>query len=511
MSTADALFELQDITKTFPGVTALDRVSLAFAKGEVHALVGENGAGKSTMMKLLSGVYHPTSGRMLLDGEEFAPYTPFDAQKAGVSIIFQEFSLIPVFTVWENVFLNREPRNGAGIVNAREARRRTRALLEALAVEIDIEKKVSELSVVEQQMVEIAKALSVDARLLIMDEPSATLTDREVEKLFGVVRGLKARGVTVIYISHLLEEVFAIADRVSVMKDGAHVLTKSIDEIDKDSLVRAMVGRPVQDYFPQRAFPDGDLGERLAIRNLVLKAGGEPIDIVVGAGEIVGVFGLVGSGQYRLVRSAIGVDRPIRGEVSVDGKKQRFRSPRDAVAAGIALVTEDRKRTGILSSLSVRANTVIADLKKHSKAGIAIKKLELASTLKSIKDLTIKCSGPAQPIATLSGGNQQKVLIARWLVRNPKILILMEPTRGIDVGAKAEIYRVIHSLAERGHAVLIISEELPEVIGLSDRVLVMRDQTIAGEIDQRSGRASEEEVMALAVGHEYKVEGVELA
>ncbi len=504
-------FEFQAITKSFPGVRALNDVSLAFEAGEVHALVGENGAGKSTMMKLLSGVYHPTSGRMMLEGQEFTPKSPYEAQQSGVSIIFQEFSLISVYSVWENVFINREPKTRFGFIDAAEARRRTQELLDGLDVDIDIDAQVGDLSVVQQQMVEIAKALSVDARLLIMDEPTATLTDHEVVKLFEVVRNLKARGVTVIYISHLLEEVFAIADRVTVMKDGAVVETAPIAEMDKDRLVRSMVGREITDYFPEREYGDESQEELLSLKEIVLREGKDAFDLNVKSGEIVGIFGLVGAGQYHLIHTMLGIRKPVSGTVSVGGEEQAISTPREAIHTGIGFVTEDRKRTGILSSLSVRANTVISDLEHHSVAGIVNTRRELGTTNSSIDTFNVRCSGPGQVIGTLSGGNQQKVLIARSLVRDPRVIVLMEPTRGIDVGAKAEIYRLVHSLAKEGRAVVIVSAELPEIIGLCDRVVVMRGGTIGGEIDQHDGRTTEEAVMALAVGHEYVVEGVELS
>ncbi len=508
METASTVLRLEGIRKGFPGVKALDGVSMEFRRGEVHALVGENGAGKSTLMKILSGVYRADEGRVLLNGAPAIFQDPHQAQLAGISIIFQEFSLIRGFDVTENVFLNREPTHLLGHLDRRGARERTRALLAEIGIELDVDRKVGELSVVQQQVVEIVKALSVTASVLIMDEPSAALTDTELKKLFEIIRTLKARGVTVIYISHMLDEVFEIADRVTVLKDGKVVGTRAAAELTKDELVRMMVGRSIEDFYPPLAASRGE--PVLDVRGLGMRGQLADVSFQLHAGEIVGVAGMVGSGRNLLARCILGLERHDRGELQVKGRPYAPRSFADAMAAGFGYIADDRKTQGILGPMSVKENTTIADLPAYLSFGFLRHAREVADTRRQVERLGIRTAGIGQSVETLSGGNQQKVLLARWLLREPDVYVISEPTRGIDVGAKAEIYRLMREVTAAGKAILMVSSELTEVIGMSDRILVMHSGRIQGTLDQRARKASEEEILSLAVGHVFSIrEGVE--
>jgi ribose transport system ATP-binding protein len=501
MHDADTVLRLEGITKTFPGVTALDGVSLEFRRGEVHGLVGENGAGKSTLMKILSGVYRADRGRILLAGKPIDFRGPHEAQEAGVSIIFQEFSLIRGFTVAENVFLNREPSRFAGHLDRKAARERTRALLDEIGIEMDVDRRAEELSVVQQQVVEIVKALSVTAQVLIMDEPSAALTDKELRRLFEIIRTLAAKGVTVIYISHMLEEVFEIADRVSVLKDGRVMGTRATGDLTRDELVRMMVGRTIEDYFPPLAAGRGPV--LLDVRGLTRRGSLEGISFELHAGEILGIAGMVGAGRNLLARCLLGLESWDAGEITVRGRGRPPRSFHEAMRAGFGYITDDRKAQGILGPMSVKENVTIANLAAYLGVGFLNRRRENADARRQVEGLGIKATGIGQAVDTLSGGNQQKILIARWLLRQPDVFVISEPTRGIDVGAKTEIYRIMREVTAAGKAVLMISSELPEVIGMSDRILVMRSGRVEGTIDQHAGRATEEQIMSLAVGHEY--------
>ena len=505
---ASTVLRLEGIRKGFPGVKALDGVSLEFNKGEVHALVGENGAGKSTLMKILSGVYQADEGRIFLNGAKAAFHSPHQAQLAGISIIFQEFSLIRGFDVAENVFLNREPTHLFGHLDRRAARERTRALLKEIDIELDVDKKVGDLTVVEQQVVEIVKALSVTASVLIMDEPSAALTDKELKKLFEIIRTLKARGVTVIYISHMLDEIFEIADRVTVLKDGRVVGTRAAAELTKDELVRMMVGRSIEDYYPPLA-PDRG-APVLEVRGLAKRGQLWDISFDLHAGEIVGVAGMVGSGRNLLARCLLGLERFDEGDLKVHGRRYAPRGFDEAMAAGIGYIADDRKALGILGPMSVKENTTIARLPAYLSFGFLRHGREASDTRRQVERLGVRTTGIGQAVETLSGGNQQKVLLARWLLCEPEVFLISEPTRGIDVGAKAEIYRIMREATATGKAILMISSELTEVIGMSDRILVMHAGRIQGTLEQRGRKASEEEIMSLAVGHVYSIrEGAE--
>ena len=498
---SENLLELKEITKVFPGVKALKDVNFFCVKGEVHALVGENGAGKSTLMKVLSGVYQPTAGSIELGGEQVQFKSTYESQLKGISIIFQEFSLIPTFTVAENIFLNREHTLSFGFLNRKEARQKTQELLDDIGIDLNPDAMISDLSVVQQQVVEIVKALSVTARVLIMDEPSASLTDVELKKLFEIINTLKNRGVTIIYISHRLEEVFEIADRVTVLKDGEVMGTKRVSDITKDELIRMMVGRKITDVFPAL----GKAAERplLEVKGLNVEGGLFDIDFTLHAGEVLGISGIVGAGRSLLAKCIFGVVDRDSGDIIIEGEKRDIRSIEDAIEHGIGYIPEDRKAAGIVYFRTVKENITLANLKEYKKGAFIDKTGEIDDTKHFIKALDIRVSGINQLIEEMSGGNQQKTLISRWLLKEPKIVIFDEPTRGIDVGAKYEIYRIIRMLANEGKAILVISSELPEIIGLSDRIMVMRRGRIEGVIDQHEKRATEEEVMSIAVGHTY--------
>lgn len=505
--TGKNILELQHITKTFPGVKALTDVTCDFRYGEVHALAGENGAGKSTLMKILAGVHQPTSGEIVYRGKPTTFRNPYDAQLAGMSIIFQEFSLIRNFDVVDNVFLNREPTRTFGHLDKGEARRRTQQLLAELEIDLDIDKKISELSVVQQQVVEIVKALSVDANVLIMDEPSATLTDKELRKLFEIIAMLREKGVCIIYISHRMEELFEIADRVSVLKDGRYMGTRDISATTEEELISLMVGRKLEDYFPE--FGQRQDSVLLEVRNLSKQNRLHDINFTLHPGEVLGISGMGGSGRTLLVQCLLGVVEKDSGEIFINGERKEIVSIRDAIRYGLGYIPEDRKALGIflsmLSSLSVKDNMNLSNLDEYLEHGLINKKKELTRTREQVELLRIKISSVNQLIGELSGGNQQKVIIARWLLKSPNIYIFDEPTRGIDVGAKAEIYKIMRDLTQQGNAVIMISSELPEVLGMSDRILVLREGRVAAILDQHEQRATEEEIMSMIVGHAYSL------
>jgi ABC-type sugar transport system ATPase subunit len=491
------LLQMRGITKRFFGVPVLEDVDLDALAGEVHAVVGENGAGKSTLMKILAGAHQPDAGTILLDGQEVRFGHPREAQEQGVSIIYQEFTLLPERTVAQNIFLGREPTRGP-FVDGRAMEEATAALLTELGAEgaIAPQSLVRDLSVAQQQTVEIAKALSFEAKILVMDEPTAALSPHEVDALFARVRLLQSRGLAVLYISHRLKEVFDLAQRITVLKDGRKVETVNTGQITPGALVRMMVGREMDHYFPPRANA-GEIGDvRLRVENgAVGKL--HDIDLELRAGEIVGLAGLAGSGRTEVARALFGVEPFTTGGVTLDGKPVRIRSPRQAIRLGIGFLTEDRKAEGLILPQSVRDNTLLA-VRSLGRTGA---KREPAEGRRSVVDLArmveLRAASLEQEVRYLSGGNQQKVVLAKWLATRARILIFDEPTRGIDVGAKAGIHELMRELARAGAAILMISSELPEVIGMSDRILVMRDGTIAGELPAGSGEAR---IMLLATG-----------
>lgn len=489
------LLSIRNITKTFPGVRALNRVDLDIHPGEVLALMGENGAGKSTLIKILAGAQQADSGSILMDGAEVRLPTPQAARKLGISVIFQEFNLIPTMTAAENLFLGRE-RCRAGIVSSRSDRAAAEEFFSRVGLRIDPGALCRGLTVAQQQGIEIAKALSVNARLVIMDEPSAALTGREVEKLFGIVRQLKSEGIAVVYVSHRLDEIFAIADRIAVLRDGGNAGEAMAAETTRARLIEMMVGRSIENEFPKRPARQGDVV--LRAENLARGSRVRDVSLRVRSGEVLALAGLVGAGRTETARLIFGADRAERGRIELDGKPLRLRSPRDAIAAGIALLTEDRKSQGLIPRHPIRENFSLPSLRHFLRAGMVRRSLERRAFEGYRQKLSIRIANPEYPAATLSGGNQQKVVLAKWLETNSRLLIFDEPTRGIDVKSKVEIYELINSLAEAGKAILMISSELPEVLGMADRILVMHEGRVKGEITDPS-RSSQEEILGLAI------------
>ena len=495
-SPGKVLLEMKDIGKTFPGVKALEGVNLTVREGQVHALLGENGAGKSTLIKILSGAYSKDEGQIFFDGKPVEIKDPQDAQALGISTIYQEFNLARDLTVAENIFLGHLPVKGLMIdwVGVRE---RSRLILDTLGVTFSVDALTSTLSVAEQQLVEIAKSLNRKTRILIMDEPSAVLGEKDLEKLFQVVRSLQAQGIGIIYISHRLKEIFELADEVTILKDGRYVATRNVAEVKMDDLVRLMIGRDLKDVYPKRTLTPG--AALLEVNNISRTKLVHDISFKLHAGEIVGFAGITGSGRTELARAIFGAD-PYTGEMRISGQPYKASSPADAIRHGVALVTEDRKAQGLFLKLNVAINTTISGLKYLCRFGVIQLPRELKLVKKMITDLSIKTPGPNFIVLNMSGGNQQKVVLARWLSIGTHIFILDEPTRGIDVGSKSEIYQIMDELTKKGVGIIMISSELPEVLGMSDRIMVMRQGTIVKELSR--AEASEEAIMKYAVGSE---------
>ena len=490
-----ALLEMREIDKSFPGVQALKGVDLDLYSGEVLALLGENGAGKSTLIKILGGAHAPTAGNVLVGGREVNLSTPHASQAAGIGIIYQEFNLVPHLSARENIFLGQESGRG-GFIDTGEERRKASDLFRRLGTPIDPEQRCSDMTVAQQQVVEIAKALSQDARILVMDEPSATLTPQEVERLLKIVRELRTQGLGIIYISHRLEEVYEISDRIMVLRDGGHVATRPTGELGREALIELMVGRKLENEFPSHEPRIGD--ERLEVRGLSRGTAVRDISFSARAGEILALTGLVGAGRTETVRLLFGADQPDSGSISLDGEALHFSNPRQAIRAGIGLLTEDRKGQGLVLMHSVRENFGLPNLEEFSRWGMVDRHNEQTSFSSFVDSLRIKVPHQDELARNLSGGNQQKVVLAKWLQRNCEVIIFDEPTRGIDVGSKYEIYLLIQELAAQGKVIIMISSELPEVLGLADRVLVMHEGRITGEItDVRN--ATQEDIMRMAV------------
>lgn len=493
------MLTLSGISKSFIGVNALSGIDLDVRAGEIHALVGENGAGKSTTIKIAAGVYRPDAGQIVFEGKPVQWTRPAEAKNAGIHVIYQEFVLFPHLTVAENIYLGHERRNRFGFVDHARTRRDAAELLRKLGVEIDPRLPVSELTVADQQMVEISKALVHKVKLLILDEPTAVISGREAELLFARLAALKAEGVAILYVSHRLEEIFQIADRVTVFKDGAHVATKAIGEVTRDRLISMMVGRDLKDIFPPKK-PAGTPGkvvlkaQDISVAGRVRNAG-----IEARAGEITALAGLVGAGRTELAMGIFGGLPTTSGDVWIDGEKVEAMTPATAIRRGVGFVTEDRKGQGLAMLLDVAANVTAANLSAVTRNGLIDRRRENEIARQEIEKYRIVCRGPATGVATMSGGNQQKVIVARWARTSRKVLILDEPTRGVDVGAKTEIYRIMRGLAEQGIAVLMISSELPEVVGMADRVVVMREGVVSGELS--GADISEEAIMSLATQH----------
>jgi ribose transport system ATP-binding protein len=490
---------MKGISKTYPGVRALDNVSFAVAKGEVHALVGENGAGKSTLMKILAGAQPMDSGEILISGEQVHMTTPQKAMDLGVSIIYQEFNLVPYLNAAENIFLGREPKGRVpGFINFSEMYSEAQRVIDQLGVKLNVRTPVNRLSVAQQQMVEIAKATSRNASIIAMDEPSATLTEHELLSLFELIRSLKEKGVSIIYISHRLEEVFQIADTVTVLRDGHLVGTKPVAESDRNDLIHMMVGRELKEVIPKEAAEITN--PALTVKNLTRKGVIEDINFTVRQGEILGIAGLVGAGRTELARAVFGADPIDEGEIWLNGTQVHVRSPKDAIRLGIGLVTEDRKALGLILGMVVRENISLANLDAITRLGFVNRREEKRVAVQFIEDLMIKTPSVEQQVQNLSGGNQQKVVLAKWLFTQSRVLIFDEPTRGIDVGSKVEIYQLMNKLAASGVAIIMISSELPEILGMSDRILVMHEGHIAGELSRED--ATQEKIMHLATGGE---------
>jgi ABC-type sugar transport system ATPase subunit len=495
MSEAAPLLEMRGIVKSFPGVRALRGVSLSLRPGEVLALLGENGAGKSTLMKVLGGAHGADEGEILIDGRTAAFHSPHDSRQAGIAVIYQEFNLIPGLTACENIFLGQEISR-AGFIAQKQERQRAAELFQRLGVAIDLDAPCRRLTTAQQQIVEIAKALAFEARVIVMDEPSAALTSHEVARLFEIIRDLKKHGIGFIYISHRLDEIFTIADRVTILRDGTNVGERAIEKLTRNEMIEMMVGRELKDEFPARTSAVG--APRLEVSGLHSGRAVRDVSFAVRRGEILALTGLVGAGRTETVRLIFGADDREAGEIRLDGNLLAIRSPRDAIAAGIGLLTEDRKLQGLVLGHSVRENFGLPNLDRLSQRGFVQLASERTEFGRYVDTLKIKVPHQEQRAGNLSGGNQQKVVLAKWLARNCDVLIFDEPTRGIDVGAKYEIYLLMNELAAQGKAIVMISSELPEVLGMADRILVMHEGRVTGEIaDAR--RATQEQIMQLAV------------
>ncbi|WP_025640623.1 sugar ABC transporter ATP-binding protein [Schnuerera ultunensis] len=491
------LVSMENISKFFPGVKALDQVSFQLKAGEVHALLGENGAGKSTLMKVLTGVYHKDNGVIKINGKEVDIADPKAAQELGISIIHQEFNLLPHLTVAQNIFIGREPRKVKGILDEKKLNEDAKKILKRLDLDLEPTDIVKDLSVAEQQMVEIAKAISVDSRVLIMDEPTAALTEGEVEKLFEIIKTFRNEGIGIVYISHKMEEFQHIVDRATVMRDGQYIGTVNFKETTLDHLIQMMVGRDLKDKYPEK---HAKIGENfLEVKNISRENVLDNISFNLRKGEILGIAGLMGSGRTELARAIFGADPIDKGEIYLHGKKINISNPGDAISEGIGYLSEDRKRDGLALGLDVEDNIVLASLKDFAnKFGIVQRDKTLKESEKQVKDLKVKTPSLAQKVGNLSGGNQQKVIIGKWLCKNMEVFIFDEPTRGIDVGAKYEVYNLMNQLADDGAGIIMISSELPEILGMSDRVLVMCEGRIAAELDIEE--ADQETIMFYATG-----------
>ncbi|MHC5015436.1 MAG: sugar ABC transporter ATP-binding protein [Planctomycetota bacterium] len=504
---AAPLLEMTGIRKVFGRHCVLDDVNFDLRAGEVHVLAGENGAGKSTLIKILGGVHRPDAGQVRIAGRAVRVRSPREATSAGVAIIHQELSLVPWLSVADNIFLGRETSR-AGWLSRRRARSQAMRLLQELGLQLDVRRPVGDLPISIQQMIEVAKALSRDARVIVMDEPSSALNQPEVERLFARVAGLKARGCGTVYITHRLEEIFRVADRITVLRDGRRIITAPVGDLPAAELIRCMIGRDLAGHLPDRRHTVGDV--RLAVADCTVAAAepGRPavvdgVAFEVRAGEILGIGGLQGSGASDLLRALFGAHgRRASARLEIDGRRVRVRSPRDAISRGMALLTNDRQRTGLVLGMDVAANTTLASLDRVSPGGWLSRGRELQRTGESTRALQLRAASLRQPVATLSGGNQQKVVLAKWLSTEPRILLLDEPTRGVDVGAKREIYELMNEWSRQGHAIVLITSELPELLQMSDRIMVMH----RGRAVRTLGRdeATAETVLGAAMGESQR-------
>ncbi len=488
--------EMKGIHKSFGTNQVLKDAGFVLKDGEIHALMGENGAGKSTLMKILTGVYTKDAGTILVDGQEVHYKNPQEAEKAGIVFIYQELNVLFDMTVEENLFMGKEITKRFGFCDRKAMRKKAQEFLDHLGVKIPVTAAMSDLSVGQQQMVEICKALMVDAKVLIMDEPTAALTQSETEVLFEVMHSLRDKGVSIVYISHRMEEIFEMCDRITILRDGEYVGTRPIPELTMDDVVQMMIGREIGERYPQR---DVELGEEvLRVEGLSHAKLFRDVSFSVRAGEVLGVSGLMGAGRTEIMHAIFG-NLPITGgKIFINGKETTIRNPREAIAAGIGFITEDRKTEGLLLEKSIAENIEIANLERVSRHGVISKKASDELVKQGIREFRVKCFGPDHECHNLSGGNQQKVVLAKWIYTGPKILILDEPTRGVDIGAKKEIYSVINDLAAQGVAVILVSSELPEVLGMSDRIMVVWEGKVTGIVDGKE--ADQAKIMTLATG-----------
>lgn len=500
------LIEMKKIHKDFYGNEVLHGVDFSLKAGTVHALMGENGAGKSTLMKILAGVYQASSGSVSMNGSEVRVENPTVARHLGISMIHQELSTELEMSVAENIFLGREPGK-YGLVDFRQLYGRTKELLESIGVSLDPRQRMKKLRVADQQMVEIAKAVSQDAKVVIMDEPTSSITNQEAERLFQLIGKLKSQNVGIIYISHKMDEIFQIADEISVLRDGCMIGTYESEKITEEDLIRKMVGRDLGEQFPKMNVKIGE--EILSVKNLTLKGQYKDVSFHLHRGEILGMVGLVGAGRTEIMRSLFGITQPDSGDILLKGKKVVFRNPREAMNHGLAYVTEDRKGEGLILPMSVEKNITIAALAQFAEKGFLLRDRESKVVEEQIANLNIKVARKAQSVKSLSGGNQQKVVIAKWMIARPMILIFDEPTRGIDVGAKAEIYKIMCDFVSKGNAIIMISSEMPEAMGMSDRILVLSNHRVSGEI--RKEEFSEERLATLQFKYMQKGSGEGIA
>ena len=488
--------EMRGINKSFGSNQVLKDAGFLLKDGEVHALMGENGAGKSTLMKILTGVYTKDSGTIFVDGQEVNYKNPQEAEKAGIVFIYQEINSLFDLTVEENLFMGKEITKGFGICDKKAMRAKAQEVMDRLGVRIPIDATMADLSVGQQQMVEICKALMVDAKVLIMDEPTAALTESETKVLFEVMRSLTAKGVSIVYISHRMEEIFEMCERITILRDGQYVDTKYIKDITMDDVVQMMIGREIGERYPHRDVKIGD--EVIRVEGLSSGKKFHNVNFSVKAGEVLGVAGLMGAGRTEIMQAIFGNLPVDGGNIYIEGKEVTIKKPRQAIANGIGFITEDRKTEGLLLEKSIAENIEIANLGKVSGSGVLNPKKQAELVKKGIEEFRIKCFGPDHECNNLSGGNQQKVVLAKWIYTDPKILILDEPTRGVDIGAKKEIYNVINDMAAKGVAVIMVSSELPEVLGMSDRIMVVHEGKVTGIID--AAGADQAKVMTLATG-----------
>lgn len=488
--------KMSGINKAFGGNPVLQNAGFELNDGEIHALMGENGAGKSTLMKILTGVYTKDAGEIFVDGNEVCYKNPQEAEKAGIVFIHQELNVLFDMTVEENMYLGKEIVNKFGVCDKAAMRAEVKKILDVLGVDIEPSEKMDMLSIGQQQMIEIAKALMVDAKVIIMDEPTAALTQKETEVLFKVVRSLKEKGVSIVYISHRMEEIFELCDRITILRDGQYIGTRLISETDMTEVVKMMIGREIGERYPERDVKIGDVV--FNVEDLNCPGVFSNISFNVRAGEVLGVAGLMGAGRTEIMQSIFGNMPNVTGRVFIEGKEIHNKSPEQAMKNGIGFITEDRKTEGLMLEESIKRNISLTNLNRISKHGILNRKDENEMVKKGIEELHIRCTGPDHSCNELSGGNQQKVVFSKWIFTNPKVLILDEPTRGVDIGAKKEIYSIINDLAAQGVAIIMVSSELPEILGMSDRVMVINEGKIGGFIDR--DEANQENVMILATG-----------